>query len=320
MHDLAPASASHDRPGHLVRAAAFFELTKPRIAVLLLITLIAAMFCAQAGLPSVQLIAVTSLGFFLTSGGASALNHVVDRDIDALMERTKRRPVVDGTIAPLEGTVFGIALMAAGTLLIGYSQAGWLAALLALFGGVFYAVVYTMILKRRTVQNIVIGGAAGAIPPLVGWTAVSGELSGIAWLLFAIVFLWTPPHFWSLALLVGDQYTRAGVPMMPGVRGARRTANQIVVYTVVLLAASVGGGLLVGGLGWIYLASAAVLGLRFLQRAVQLRWAVLNLDDPDQRGRVTQLAETLARKTFLYSMLYLALIFAAAVADRLVLS
>jgi protoheme IX farnesyltransferase len=236
------------------------------------------------------------------------------------MERTRRRPVVDGTITPLEGTVFGVVLMATGTLIIGYSPAGWLAAALALTGGIFYAVVYTMILKRRTVQNIVLGGAAGAIPPLIGWAAVTGELSGIAWLLFVIVFLWTPPHFWALALLVGDQYTRAGVPMMPGVRGAKVTANQILAYTFALLAASVAGGVLVAGLGWIYLASAALLGLRFMQRAYTLRQAVLSLEDPNRRGRVSEPAESLARKTFLYSMLYLALIFAAAVADRLILA
>lgn len=316
MHNPAPPTAAGGRASSAVRLAAFFELTKPRIAVLLQITCIAAMVSAVGGLPKLSLLGATALGLYLTSGGASAINHVVDRDIDAQMERTCRRPVVEGTVSPLEGTVFGIGLMIAGTLVLGLSSAGWLAAGLSLGGGLFYAVGYTLLLKRYTVQNIVIGGAAGAVPPLVGWAAATGELAPIAWLLCAIVFLWTPPHFWSLALLVSDQYARVGVPMMPGVRGARHTSIQISIYTAALLGASVIGGVL-AGLGWIYLVVATACGVVFLVRAERLRIAIGQLADPNMRGRISAPADRLARQAFLFSMLYLALVFVAVVVDRL---
>jgi protoheme IX farnesyltransferase len=246
---------------------------------------------------------LTCLGGYLSAGGAGAVNHWFDRDIDAQMARTATRPIPSGRVAPSAALAFGLALAALSlaelSLFVNVT-----AALLSFSGFLGYVFVYTVWLKRRTPQNIVIGGAAGAVPPLVAWAAVDGSVSATAVALFAVVFLWTPPHFWALALLLDSDYARAGVPMLPTVRGARASAQQILVYTVLLVAASL-APVALGTLGWIYAVAAALLGLRFVQLAVRL------LRAPDDR--------VAARKTFLYSLLYLALLFAAMGVDSAVL-
>jgi protoheme IX farnesyltransferase len=273
----------------------YWELLKPRIMLLIVITTIGSLLLAAHGWPGDGVFAWTVLGMMLVSGGSSAINHWYDRDIDALMERTSSRPVASGRIAPVAALSLGLVLGAAGVALLAL-QVGWLAAAWAFAGFACYVVVYTVWLKRRTPQNIVIGGAAGAVPPLVAWAAVDGSVSGTAVALFAIVFLWTPPHFWSLALLLDEDYARAGVPMLPTVRGAQASSRQILLYTVLLVAASL-VPVALGTLSWIYAVSAALLGARFT-------WlALLLLRTPDDRAT--------ARRTFLYSLLYLALLFAA---------
>ena len=206
--------------------------------LLILITAYGAMAFATDGLPEVRLTLVTLFGLALSSGGAAALNHVLDRDLDALMRRTAMRPVAAGRVSPEAATGFGVGLVAASTAVLAL-YVNPLTAALALSGALFYVVVYTWWLKRRTVQNIVIGGAAGAIPPLVGWAAVTGQVGLAALFMFAIVFYWTPPHFWALAILTKEDYARAGVPMLPVVRGDRETARQILLYTVMLVGLSV---------------------------------------------------------------------------------
>ncbi len=293
--------------------SAWIELTKPRITVLLLITCAAGMVVAAGGLPSLQTVLAACIGFALASGGASACNHAYDRDIDVLMKRTASRPVVTGVIGHREATAFGVALMLAGTAVL-WTWATPLSAVLALGGGLFYAVVYTVMLKRHTVQNIVIGGAAGAAPPLVGWSAVTGDLAPAAVVMFLVVFLWTPPHFWALAMLVRDEYARARVPMLPVVHGDRATARQVLIYTLVLLVASVAPV----GAGWfgpLYGVAALLLGGRFV-------WYALRLDRIARAGEsgdaTADEVAAIARRTFLFSLLYLAGIFAAMVVDALV--
>jgi protoheme IX farnesyltransferase len=269
-------------------------LTKPRIMTLLLVTAACAMVTAARGLPAPGLFAVTMLGLGLSCGGASALNHVLDRDIDRRMKRTASRPVASGRVSAAQAAEFGLALSAASFVLLA-SAVNVLTAVLCLFGNLFYVIVYTLWLKRRTEQNIVIGGAAGAVPPLVGWAAATGSLSVAALLLFVIVFLWTPPHFWALALLIRRDYERADVPMMPVTRGARRTATGIVAYTVALIAATIAIAP-AAGLGWGYLAVALVSGVVFLGLAAAL-WL--------------QPTVPRASRLFRYSLLYLAVVFAA---------
>jgi protoheme IX farnesyltransferase len=272
---------------------------KPRITLLVVLTTLAAMVWAADGAPPVGLTLATLLGMTLASGGASALNHVWDRDIDRLMTRTQERPVAAGRIAPRAGAVFGVTLnVAAACLLV--AAANPLTAALAMAGSLFYVVVYTMVLKRRTPQNIVIGGAAGAVPPLVGWAAVTGEVGLAPVLMFLIIFFWTPPHFWALAILARGEYARAGVPMLPVVRSERETGMQILVYTVILAAVSI-LPYTAGLLGVVYLVSAALLGLRFLQLALRL---------------VQGLTPVAAKATFLWSLVYLALLFTAMGVDR----
>jgi protoheme IX farnesyltransferase len=277
------------------RATDYWELTKPRIMLLIVVTTIGSLALAAHGWPGTALAAWTVLGMALVSGGSSAINHWYDRDIDALMERTSARPVASGRVAPGAALGFGVALAAAGVAVLAV-QVHWLAALWAFAGFACYVLVYTVWLKRRTPQNIVIGGAAGAVPPLVAWAAVQGSVSATAVALFAVVFLWTPPHFWALALLLDEDYARAGVPMLPTVRGARASARQILVYTLLLIAASL-VPVALGTLGWWYAAAAALLGGRFLWLAIRL------LRSPEDR--------VAARRTFLYSLLYLALLFVA---------
>jgi protoheme IX farnesyltransferase len=274
--------------------ADYWELTKPRIALLVLITTVGAMVWAAGGVPPVGLLLATVAGMALASGGAAALNHVLDRDIDRLMERTRFRPVADERVSPRFATIYGLGLIAAAAIVLAAWTNG-LTVALALGGAFFYVVVYTILLKRRTVQNIVIGGAAGAVPPLVGWAAVTGQIGLAAVTMFLIIFLWTPPHFWALAILKRHEYAAAGIPMLPSVRSQRETSTQILVYTVLLTACSL-VPFAAGLLGVLYLVCALALGGRFIQLAVRLARSHSN---------------AAARDTFVYSLLYLALIFAA---------
>ena len=273
----------------------YVTLTKPRIMSLLLVTGLGGMFVGAHGVPPVGLLAAAMAGLALACGGASALNHVLDEDIDRLMgKRTELRPVAAGRVPAARALEFGLALSAFSFVLLA-SLVNVLAAVLALVGNLFYVLVYTRWLKRSTPQNIVIGGAAGAIPPLVGYAAATGDLTLAALFLFGLVFLWTPPHFWALALLIRRDYEAAGVPMLPVVRGERETTRQIVAYSLVL----VGFSLLPvawGQFGPAYLVVAALLGAWFLELARRLR------REPTPRH---------AGALFHYSLLYLALLFAA---------
>ena len=276
-------------------------LTKPQIMSLLLLTTLGGMFLATRGVPSFGLLAATLIGGAAASGGASALNHYFDRDIDDLMRRTKRRPLPSRRVPDEWAIGLGIALnLFAFAVLALFTNI--VAAILALTGTLFYIFVYTLWLKRTTVQNIVIGGAAGAIPPLVGWAAVTGSLDLEAWLLFAIVFFWTPAHFWALALLIRDDYERAGVPMLPVVRGEEATAWGIFTYALSLTPLSM-LLFLGGGLGFLYLVAAIALGLVFVGLSVRLLRAAA------ARRRA------IARGIYLYSLLYLALLFVAIMVD-----
>ncbi len=275
------------------------ELTKPRIMLLLQVTMVGAMAWAAGGLPDISVLVAAVVGMGLASGGGSALNHAFDRDLDRLMTRTATRPVASGRIAPAHAIAFGLALnvLAVPVLWIWTTP---VATAFALGGSAFYAVVYTLWLKRTSKQNIVIGGAAGAAPPLVGWAAVTGDVAWPPVLMFLVVFLWTPPHFWALALLKKDEYARAGIPMLPVVAGDRATAIQILAYTVVLVVATV-VPVLFGTLGPLYLVAALALGGWFMVLAIRLLRAITREH---------------ARATFLYSLLYLALLFAAMGVDR----
>jgi protoheme IX farnesyltransferase len=292
------ASAARAAPaGGLRRLAAdLVALTKPKVQLLLLLTTVTTMLVA--GSPSVELVLVTLLGGYLSAGGAGAVNHWYDRDIDARMARTADRPVPAGRIAPRAALAFGIALAAASFALLTVAV-NLLAAALALAGFLGYTLVYTVWLKRRTPQNIVIGGAAGAVPPLVGWAAVTGELSGTALYLFAIVFFWTPPHFWALSLLMKDEYARVGVPMLPVVRGERETRRQVLLYSVLLYGVTQ-LPFCAGAFGLVYLGASMALGALFIAGAVLL------VRRADRRS---------ALRLYLWSLLYLALLFAAMVVD-----
>ena len=276
----------------------YVALTKPRIISLLLVTALCAMFLAAGGVPALRLIALVLVGGALASGGANAINHYVDRDIDRLMRRTTNRPVASGRISARNALVFGIVLNALAFGLLAWG-ANPIAALLTLGATLFYVFVYTLGLKRRTPHNIVIGGAAGAFPPVIGWAAVTGSLELPALFLFAIVFFWTPPHFWALSLLIRDDYARANVPMLPLVVTLSETKRQIFVYTLLLVALTT-MFFATGAVGWIYLASAIGLGLAFIAFAWRLMRA------PDDRH---------AASTYKYSLLYLALLFAAIAVD-----
>ena len=281
----------------------YVTLTKPRIMALLLITGAGGLIVGAGGLPAAGLALATLGGLALACGGASALNHVLDRDIDAHMKRTARRPVASGRVPPERALEFGLALSALSYVVL-TSFVNVLAALLALAGNLFYVIVYTRWLKRSTPQNIVIGGAAGAVPPLVGYAAATGNLTLIALALFLIVFLWTPPHFWALALLIKRDYEAAGIPMLPVVRGERETARSIVLYSFALVGVTL---LPVLGrtLGPVYLVSAALLGLVFVGLALDLQ------------RRTTPVR---ARRLFSYSLAYLALLFVAMAVDPVVVS
>jgi protoheme IX farnesyltransferase len=275
-------------------------LTKPRIISLLLVTTIAPMFITDRGLPPLSLVLWVLLGGYLMAGGANAINMWFDRDIDTRMTRTKLRPIPAGRISPIAGLTFGVGLGAV-AFAIFYRFVNPLAAWLALSGLLFYVLIYTAWLKRSTTQNIVIGGAAGAFPPLVGWAAMTGRIDLAAIYLFAIIFYWTPPHFWALALIKQAEYARAGVPMMPVVRGERRTKIEMLLYTIFLVPLTVMPSFF-GALGPFYLAAALLLGARLLWYCVQLL----------RESGVTPTAW----RMYKYSLLYLALLFLAMGIDR----
>jgi len=281
--------------------ADYYGLTKPRIAVLLLITTYAAMVMAARGLPPLGLTLLTLAGGALAAGSAAAFNCVFDRDLDRMMARTMLRPIATGRISPAAGAAFATLLGAVSFALL-YLYVNPLAAWLSLGGNLYYVVIYTLWLKRTTPLNIVIGGAAGAVPPLVGWTAVAHSVGAPALGMFALIFLWTPPHFWALALFSNADYERAKVPMLPVVHGVRRTKIEIFAYTVVLVSVSLALTPL-GVMGWWYFVPAALLGAVFLWDA----WKML--DGPTQ---------PLARALFKYSLLYLALMCVAMVLDRVI--
>ncbi|MER5481050.1 heme o synthase [Streptomyces sp. NPDC002734] len=266
------ASTSSPRPNRRpvrARVMAFVALTKPRIIELLLITTVPVMFLAEQGVPDLSLVLLTCLGGYLSAGGANALNMWYDRDIDALMDRTSQRPLVTGMVSPRECLAFGLTLAAVSTLLFGLTV-NWLSAWLSLGALFFYVVVYTMILKRRTAQNIVWGGIAGCMPVLIGWSAVTDSLSWAPVVLFLVIFFWTPPHYWPLSMKVKDDYARAGVPMLPVLASNKVVARQIVVYSWVMVAVSL---LLtpLGYTGWFYTAVALAAGGWWLWEAHALQ-------------------------------------------------
>jgi protoheme IX farnesyltransferase len=278
----------------------YIRLTKPRIVMLLVITTIPAMILAEGGMPSLWLTFATVLGGSVVAGGANAMNMYFDRDIDEMMRRTRGRPVPAGQVDPEKAAVFGMVMGASGFVFLDLAV-NLLAACLTLGAFAFYVVVYTLILKRTTPLNIVIGGAAGAMPPVIGWAAVTNEISIAALVMFAIVTAWTPPHFWALSMNYSSDYARAGVPMLPVVAGPEETKRQILLYSIALVVTSVLLSVW-GGAGLIYLGSAAVLGAGFLVLAVRL-W---------RDGSVKS-----STALFRYSIVYLALLFAAIAVDGL---
>jgi protoheme IX farnesyltransferase len=286
-------------PSRARRAAlAYFELTKPRISMLVGMTAVPALLLAAQGMPPLRVFWGALAGTLMAAGSAASFNMYFDRDIDARMVRTRGRPLPSGRLAPASALMLGIALAALSWTTLAVSG-NLLAASIGLASIFYYAVIYTVWLKRRTPQNIVIGGAAGAVPPLVGWAATRGSLSWTAVYLFAIVFYWTPPHFWSLSLLMKDEYARVGVPMMPVVRGERETRRQILLYTLLLYAISQ-LPFCAGEFGVAYLIASMVLGLAFIAGAVLLYRRA------DRRT---------ALRLYLFSLAYLALLFGAMVAD-----
>jgi len=251
------------------RVSGFVALTKPRIIELLLVTTVPTMFVARQGVPSVWLMVATVLGGTLAAGGANAVNMVVDRDIDSLMERTRERPLVTGVMTPRAALVFAVTLEVAAFAWL-LATVNLLSAVLAVSATFFYVFVYTLWLKRTSTQNIVIGGAAGAVPVLVGWSAVTNSLAWAPVVLFLVMFFWTPPHFWALAIKYRDDYAAAGVPMLPAVASLEETASRITIYTVILVALSVVFAP-VAGMGLLYLVSALVLGAVFGAFALAVR-------------------------------------------------
>jgi protoheme IX farnesyltransferase len=278
----------------------YVTLTKPRVVSLLLVTALAGMLVAQQGWPGTGLVIAVLVGGYLAAGGANAINMWFDSDIDAEMYRTRQRPIPAGRVRPGSALAYGIVLNALAFILIA-TVANLLAAALTMTATLVYVFVYTMWLKRSTPQNIVIGGAAGAFPPVIGYAAVTGSLDLVALYMFMIVFFWTPPHFWALALRLNADYDRAQVPMLQVVRGRGETERQVFLYSVVLLAITLLLGL--RGFGTFYMVSALLLGAIFVAMAVMM------MRDPGTRW---------ARRTYKYSLLYLALVFAAMVGDALI--
>jgi len=280
----------------------YISLTKPRIISLLLITTVPAMVVAERGWPSTWLVIATLIGGTLSAGGANTINCWYDRDIDAVMKRTRSRPIAAGAIEPSHGLIFGISLGAIAFVFL-WATTTLAAAVLALVALLFYVVIYTFWLKRRTPQNIVIGGAAGAFPPMVGWAAVTGDVSLASVVMFAIIFFWTPPHFWALALRLEGDYAEAGVPMLPVTNGPAYTRVQILRYSVMLVAISFTLGP-AANLSWIYYATAAITGGLFIAYAFQL------FRHPDTTPPI---------RLYKYSLLYLAFVFIAMGVDAALL-
>lgn len=296
-----PATATLAAYAELTRA--YVALTKPRIIELLLVTTVPAMVLAESGLPSVDLVAATLVGGTLSAGGANAINMYFDRDIDAVMRRTRRRPLVTGAITPTSALVFALTLEAiAGVIL--WQLVNALSAAIALGAAAFYVVVYTLWLKRSSPSNIVIGGAAGAAPVLIGWAAVTGGIDWPAVVLFVLIFLWTPPHFWALAIRYRDDYAAADVPMLPVVASFEVTARRITLYSLAVWGTSLVFAP-IGDMGVIYIVASAVLGATFSLKALRL----LIDGTPDR-----------AMGVFGFSITYLVLLFGAMALDQLVLA
>ena len=279
----------------------YIALTKPRIIELLLITTIPTMVLAEGGWPSIGLMIVTLIGGSLAAGGANAINMFIDRDIDALMERTKTRPLVTGLIAPKNALVFAISLEIVAFAVL-WAGANLLSGLLALSATFFYVFVYSLWLKRTSKQNIVIGGAAGAVPVLVGWAAVTNSLGWTPWLLFLLIFLWTPPHFWALAIKHSDDYKAAGVPMLPVVETPKKVLAAMVEYTVALVICSL-VVIPVANMGWVYCVTAVILGATFL-------WGTIALSRSSSPSS--------AMRLFSFSISYISVLFVAITVDVLV--
>ncbi len=291
------------RPPLRARLAGYVALTKPRIIELLLVTTVPTMIVAERGLPSVWLMAMTVLGGTLAAGGANAINMVVDRDIDKVMDRTKGRPLVTGVIGPRGALVFAIALEVVAFALL-WTTVNLLSALLAVVACLFYVFVYTLWLKRTSTHNIVIGGAAGAVPVLIGWSSVTGTLDWAPVVLFAVIFYWTPPHFWALAIRYREDYARADVPMLPAVVSLRTTSIRILGYTLLLWALTIAFSP-VAGMGHLYLGTALVLGAVFTWYS----WRLLQDSTPAR-----------AMRLFSYSITYISLLFGAMALDQLLRS
>jgi heme o synthase len=304
----APTTVTSPSTGDVLRA--YVALTKPRIVELLLVTTLPAMVVAARGLPPLWLVAVTLLGGTLGAGSANAFNSIIERDSDALMARTRRRPLPNHRISPRAAVIFA-TLLAIVSFVLTAALVNLLTAALIL-ANLFYVVVYTAYLKPRTVQNIVIGGAAGCVPVLAGWSAVTGGLSLTAWLMFAVVFLWTPPHFWALAIRYRDDYAAASIPMLPVVAGTLETTRQIIGYTVVMVAASLALGV-VAQAGPVYLAIAVLLGVRFLHLAWKLhRVGLAHPEATDDAVHAPAMA------VFRFSIGYLGLLLFALAGDVLI--
>jgi protoheme IX farnesyltransferase len=282
--------------------ADYYQLTKPRLILLFLITTAAAMWIASAGHVDAASLLVTLVAGACAAGAANTFNCLYDRDIDAQMERTQHRPLPDGRIQPWQAWIFGLTLAMTAFVLLAV-LVNVLSAWLAMAGIAVYLGVYTHWLKRSSTQNIVIGGAAGAIPPLVGWAAATGELSWAAWVLFAIIFVWTPPHFWPLAMMIEEDYAKVGVPMLPVVRGDAVTAWQVLAYTILLLPVSLLLVFPIHAVGWIYAIAAILLSLVFIVKAWEL------VQSPEDK--------TVARSVFKFSIVYMMLLSGAGVLDSI---
>src|SRR5579859_6827797 len=283
------------------RIADYVQLTKPRIVLLLIFTTVTAMlFAAQGAALSPLIVVSTIVGGWLAAAGASVLNQYVERDLDGQMSRTKNRPLPSGRIAPLNALLFGAGLIGWSVFVLGL-WVNWLTALLALGGAIYYVLIYTLLLKRNTVLNVILGGGAGAMPVLVGWAAVTGHLAPQAFVLFAIIFFWTPPHSWALSILVDVDYERGNVPMLPVTLGAEIATWQIVWYSLLLVILTL-LPLPLGMVGWAYFAAAVLLGIGLMYQALHL---------------LDVATKSAARQMYKYSSAYLALLFLAMIVDRL---
>ena len=280
----------------------FIALTKPRVMSLLLVSAIAGAFLGAGSTPTLEVLIAVLIGGALASGGAASLNMAYEGELDQKMGRTKNRPVAEGRISALTAILFGITLNV-GSFLILSMMTNVLAAVLAIVGTVLYFGLYTVILKRTTTQNIVLGGAAGSVPPLVGYAAVTGTIDLSAWYLFVVIFFWTPPHFWALAIMIKDDYAKADIPMLPVVRGVKHTTIQIMLYTVILSAVSIMFGVVSDALSWIYMIGASGLCLAFFWYAYKL------IKEPDRPAAV---------RLYKYSLLFLALFFVIVMVDSVV--